>query len=183
MICYTYAERRSTVALIKCPECGKEVSDKAKQCIHCGFPLSDALTPERYYKIVYLGRDYTKNKNFIYTYAEYRVMLNMKTLDQTIFDHPPFDMFCGLKLEEAQLLSSHFSSKGFKIEIKKDAPDAPRNSYVNRIFTDGQINMFCPRCGATCVATGKRGFSMVTGFIGSGKTVNRCGACGYKWTP
>ena len=27
------------MALIKCPECGKEVSDKAEACIHCGFPL------------------------------------------------------------------------------------------------------------------------------------------------
>lgn len=25
--------------LIKCPECGKEISDQSKQCIHCGFPL------------------------------------------------------------------------------------------------------------------------------------------------
>ena len=28
------------MALIKCPECGKEVSDKAVACIHCGFPLN-----------------------------------------------------------------------------------------------------------------------------------------------
>ena len=28
------------MALIKCPECGKEVSDKAKVCIHCGYPLT-----------------------------------------------------------------------------------------------------------------------------------------------
>ena len=27
--------------LIKCPECGKEVSDKAEQCIYCGFPIND----------------------------------------------------------------------------------------------------------------------------------------------
>ena len=27
------------MALIKCPECGKEVSDKALTCIHCGCPL------------------------------------------------------------------------------------------------------------------------------------------------
>lgn len=29
------------MALIKCPECGKEVSDKAKSCIHCGYPLDE----------------------------------------------------------------------------------------------------------------------------------------------
>ena len=27
--------------LIKCPECGKEISDKAKQCIYCGYPLEE----------------------------------------------------------------------------------------------------------------------------------------------
>ena len=27
------------MALIKCPECGKEISDKAEMCINCGFPL------------------------------------------------------------------------------------------------------------------------------------------------
>ena len=27
------------MALIKCSECGKEISDKAKTCIHCGNPI------------------------------------------------------------------------------------------------------------------------------------------------
>ena len=27
------------MALINCPECGKEISDKSEVCIHCGFPL------------------------------------------------------------------------------------------------------------------------------------------------
>ena len=27
------------MALINCPECGKEISDKAPVCIHCGYPL------------------------------------------------------------------------------------------------------------------------------------------------
>lgn len=29
------------MALINCPECGKEVSDRAQVCIHCGYPLSE----------------------------------------------------------------------------------------------------------------------------------------------
>ena len=32
------------MALIKCPECGKEVSDKATSCPQCGFPLSAAIS-------------------------------------------------------------------------------------------------------------------------------------------
>lgn len=41
----------------------------------------------------------------------------------------------------------------------------------------------CPKCGSTAVTMGKREYSLLTGFIGSGKTVNRCGNCGYKWKP
>lgn len=29
------------MALIKCPECGGEVSDKAGECPHCGFPIEE----------------------------------------------------------------------------------------------------------------------------------------------
>lgn len=29
------------IALIKCPECGKEISDKASSCPNCGTPLND----------------------------------------------------------------------------------------------------------------------------------------------
>ena len=33
------------MALIMCPDCKREVSDKAEACPHCGCPLSD--TPKR----------------------------------------------------------------------------------------------------------------------------------------
>lgn len=29
------------MALIICPECGKEISDKSEICIHCGYPLKN----------------------------------------------------------------------------------------------------------------------------------------------
>ena len=32
------------MALINCPECGKEISDKATACIHCGYPLQNSAT-------------------------------------------------------------------------------------------------------------------------------------------
>ena len=34
------------MALIKCPECGKEISNKAKCCIHCGYPLDEISSNE-----------------------------------------------------------------------------------------------------------------------------------------
>lgn len=41
----------------------------------------------------------------------------------------------------------------------------------------------CPKCGSTNITAGQRGYSLLTGFIGSGNTVNRCAKCGYKWKP
>ncbi len=38
------------MALIKCPECGKDVSDKAKLCNNCGCPIED-LSPSGTVKI------------------------------------------------------------------------------------------------------------------------------------
>ncbi len=39
----------------------------------------------------------------------------------------------------------------------------------------------CPKCGSTSIATVNRGYSMVSGFIGSGKPINVCQVCGHKW--
>lgn len=33
------------MALIKCPECGKEISDKAAACPNCGTPIADKKIP------------------------------------------------------------------------------------------------------------------------------------------
>ena len=43
------------MALIKCPECGKEISDKAQNCIGCGYPISE--DNKEYMLIVKLSND------------------------------------------------------------------------------------------------------------------------------
>ena len=50
------------MALIICPECGKEISDKAPQCIHCGYPIAelkeDTESFTKYKEIVNLNDKY-----------------------------------------------------------------------------------------------------------------------------
>ncbi len=81
------------MALIKCPECGKEISDQSIVCINCGYPINQP----------------------------------QQTVDTN--------------------------------QVK------------------------CPKCGSTNITTDLRGWNVMTGFMGSGQTVNRCANCGYKWKP
>ena len=46
-----------------------------------------------------------------------------------------------------------------------------------------QNKVTCPKCGSTDISSGTRGFSMFTGFVGSGSPRNVCLKCGYKWKP
>lgn len=39
------------MALIKCPECGKEISDKAVSCPNCGCPLKETIIETEQSKI------------------------------------------------------------------------------------------------------------------------------------
>ena len=39
------------MALIKCPECGNYISDKAPACIHCGYPLDASDDFESSYQV------------------------------------------------------------------------------------------------------------------------------------
>ena len=41
----------------------------------------------------------------------------------------------------------------------------------------------CPQCGSTDITSGTRGFTLTTGFLGSGNHRNVCKKCGFKWKP
>lgn len=53
------------MALIKCPECGKEVSDRANACIHCGYPIQPATQKNERSTHRYLKEEPQKEKKKI----------------------------------------------------------------------------------------------------------------------
>ena len=60
------------MALIKCPECGKEISDASTACIHCGYPISKNPDVQKKVKSnienkggMYLDRLYGDNTAFL----------------------------------------------------------------------------------------------------------------------
>ena len=78
-----------------------------------------------------------------------------------------------LALKKKDIIEYNLKLSQFK------AQTAWQNQAVNR----SSSTLRCPQCGSANVSTGARGYSMLTGFAGAGKTVNRCGRCGYKWKP
>ena len=78
-----------------------------------------------------------------------------------------------IELKKKDIIEYNLKMSQFK------AQTAWQNQAVNR----SSSTLRCPQCGSTNVSTGARGYSMLTGFAGAGKTVNRCGRCGYKWKP
>ena len=64
-------------------------------------------------------------------------------------------------------------------------PKTFSDSYVRELIREKEASkaLHCPRCDSTQIVTGQRGYSLMWGFLGSNKTMNRCASCGYKWEP
>lgn len=91
------------MALIKCPECGKEISDKSKQCIHCGYPLDEltANDSNQLYKIVLT--DYDKNK--VQTITKIREFTGMGLAEaKKLSESLPQVIQAGINMNECDLI-------------------------------------------------------------------------------
>lgn len=65
--------------------------------------------------------------------------------------------------------------KRVEYDRQKQAEEQARQDAIN--------HPKCPKCGSTAIDATNRGYSLLTGFLGSGKTMNYCKNCGYKWKP
>lgn len=171
------------MALIKCPECGKEISDKSNQCIHCGYPLiikNEQKIPNCITEIDGIQYDYADILNLI-NYKQYydayfrmrkicklSIKNNMNLLEYMIENYEAPDKYNIIeytKKEEEECFKS--LSKLENIKNQQQTTNIPK----------------CPKCGSTAIAAGQRGYSLLTGFLGSNKTVCRCANCGHTWKP
>lgn len=253
------------MALIKCPECGKEISDKAPACIHCGYPLSllnnqkaksttvgkqsnaeiKADLKEYSFKIINCNGSNAKmiitlKNKFHYSIEDAKAaILNLplvisikeniteiKKLAQEFTDAGiEYEVFEGenklefsLVMKDKVAKPSHVSYPNTSDSVFKKCPSCGRITnqrdafycsvcnvrlepisseeatvkpaydsrkkeyYIPKPDEDRNIPK-CPKCGATAIATINRGYSIVWGFLGSGKPVNVCQVCGHKFKP
>lgn len=172
------------MALIKCSECGKEISNKSLACIYCGCPLDnvDIEKSEVRYDVILVKLANNCNKLKLIGHIRGATGLGLSEVKQKI-DNLPQIIFKNMEYDSAK--SAHNSLMDFgglpEIIESKSINGYSKENDVFRNFNEKTI--ICPHCGSVAVTTGQRGFSILTGFLGSNKTVNRCGKCGWSWKP
>lgn len=173
------------MALIRCPECGKEISDKSKACIHCGFPLDKIVSDENsLYKISLISYPQSNKIAIIKTLRNFTGfdLAEVKNMSESL----PVVIKKAISKKECELIREYMLSNGAETLVERDLESTEKDTSLENINIPqpSDINkIVCPKCGSVAIATTNRGFSLVTGFIGSGSPRNVCQNCGYKWKP
>lgn len=166
------------MSLIRCPECNKEISDKAINCPNCGYPLKKMNHDNSFCNID--GKIYN-------LYDALQLSLNGKYKESFINISNITKLSiknCLNILEQIKILDeipSTYNSKEYTKDEEKQAASIIFSMKDKKPVNNSNVS--CPKCGSTAITAGQRGYSFLTGFIGSSKTVNRCANCGYKWKP
>lgn len=124
----------------------------------------------------------TKGEERKCLYCGERCILTRYTFDD-LFDDSFDDSFsiCETIFNEYIKDNPLFDEDLYKARLDNENRLAKATS--ERLHEKNNNTLKCPKCGSTAVTTGARGYSLITGFLGSGSTVNRCGKCGHTWKP
>ena len=146
------------MALIKCPECGKDISNIAVVCIYCGFPVWENTHLKT-------AGNYNTSK------AEIKIELSDKQCPvcKVAKPHTLKD-----NIKDTCSICGYVFNQEFVNQNQHLLPPKPVKKPV--VPT-------CPHCGSTHIEAVQRGYSIIWGFLGSGQTMNYCKSCGHKWNP
>lgn len=154
------------MSLIICSECGKEISDKASVCVHCGYPIKEEKKLHTTKKYVYMCMSDVCLSN------------PFKEIDE-IKDGIQVCPDCGKQLDyyeteiidnDTDLVIERFVEESLKNMQNTQIPNLPK----------------CPTCNSTNIEkislTKKAVGGALLGLFSSDvrKTMH-CKNCGYKW--
>ena len=146
--------------IIKCWECGKEMSDAAENCPHCGYPLK-AEEESGKYKLTDDDIKYLNQKN----------ITGLQKTAYLIEKHYPQHLAFQLSMKYQEECDPEFKARrnNAKRQAQQQA-NAPK----------------CPTCGSINIekiGMGKKlfGGAMFGLFSSDVRKTMHCKSCGYKW--
>lgn len=142
-----------------CKKCGTigfsfEKDPSKELCTMCGTKGSSGLVPEQYLD------EYGNLKPGAKEQIFEELVKTSSEFDQEAHDRVP-------------LVLAQYERQSAMLAAEAKGQDTSNTSSSVR----------CPKCGSYSVATTNRGYSLLTGFIGSGSPRNVCQKCGHKWKP
>lgn len=178
----------------------------ASACPHCGYPLNGNIQKEHndsycvvinritpfdsiafaFAEVVAISRDISNCTSLDFNKTLNQFLDGKTNNDEPILKTCPFTAFSTESKEIAeQIVSIIQNHRGLAAisQLNTTTTTNELSDIDNAIQNDRKGVVTCPICGSTSVTTGQRGFSLITGFLGSNKTVNRCGKCGHTWAP
>lgn len=179
------------MALITCPECGAQISDKAPACIHCGFPLTAAQNGEN--KIFDMGIDGFKKRTDLWLVGfilqQYGVP---KDKAQEFVKSPGCTPLKGIKEENVQNIKEQFEDEGCTVHFVPSECTEPNplndswKKYSTEMAERRAHRPKCPACGSTDIKqisfTRKAiGVATLGIFSKSARSQFQCKNCGYKF--
>ena len=181
------------MSLIKCPECGREISDRAPHCIHCGFPLNEAndapkkSETSRFYTITLTSFPKGEKPKVL---QGIRLIFGYGLADAVaLVDSLPVVLASGLYYEESCRLQDSLREYLATVEISPDWTSRYHNdAFVNSKYAQGKgapRRLQCPRCRSLDVELGTYSkTTLMSLFINTGpKVMCICRACGAKFSP
>ena len=167
------------MALIICPECGKEISDQSKQCIHCGYPISEIITPHRTDERICIVNGKEIYLHFLLDNIEKKEKFDR--LVRTIDCKGTTAIKIIKEVEETKKIPETLNFETRTQSLKRQEQEKLQRQQQE------QANLpKCPTCGSTNIrkiGSVERGTSIVAFGIFS-KKINKtfkCGNCGYTW--
>ena len=124
------------MALIHCPECNKEISNKSSHCIHCGYPLAEEdKAPAVFRKIVLTSLDENDSTAWVYVFNALNKS-NIK-IDFYVFTDAiknlPFTVIEGITQAEAESVLGNFPPLSAVFEIQEDYFSKEHNSTLQKM--------------------------------------------------
>lgn len=139
------------MALIKCPECGKEISSYAKECNQCGYPLSSNLEKDDYIYIcpkcamIYSSDELNADKEC--RFCNIKTIITKETMDDFIDNmdnEDDYDIILSKKYGGNQ-----FSECAYRHRLSSIKQENKNQSTRHQSTPQPSTQVTCPYCKST----------------------------------